>query len=252
MIRLVRLALLLIAIAQFAAPVLPVLGIGENIGMRAVADGLPPELPPGVFFAIWGPIFLAYLTFALLANIRPTATSDHLAAPLAVAGLGNVIWMISAQSLAQPWLDFVLLLPILAAAWVAAYRLDLAGGFDGTLHRLLACGLVGLLAGWLSVAVSISVPDVTRWALGRDVTDRVWQSLWLTLIPAGLLASAFASRISTNLWYFVALGWGLIGVIVNNWQRTELHGLAIAATVIGVWIVLRRMRYGATGAFYSR
>ncbi|MEM9938643.1 MAG: hypothetical protein AAF768_07345 [Pseudomonadota bacterium] len=242
-----RLTLIPIALAQFAAPVLPVMGIGENMGMRAMEGGIPPELPPGVFFSIWGPIFLGYLAFAGLATLRPNHVYDRLAGPLALAGLGNVIWMISAQSLGLPWLDFVLLLPILAAAWTAAYRLDLMGGFDGTPRRLLACSLVGLLAGWLSVAVSISVPDVTRWTLDRDATDRVWQSLWLTLIPAGLLAWAFANNVSRSLWYFIALGWGLLGVILNNWARTETHALAIAAAIVGAWILLRRLRFGARG-----
>lgn len=247
-----RIALIPVALAQFAAPVLPVMGFGENMGLRAVEGGIPPELPPGLFFSIWGPIFLSYLAFAVIANVRPNHAYDRLAAPLVFAGLGNVVWMLSAQSLALPWLDFVLLLPILAAAWLAAYRLDLMNGFDGTPRRLLACILVGLLAGWLSVAISISLPDVTRWALDRGVSDRVWQSLWLTLIPAGLLAWAFASRVSKSLWYFAALSWGLLGVILNNWDRTGTHALAIAATVVGLWILRRRLRFGARGTFETQ
>ena len=53
-----KILFLLGVIAQFFVPVLPQLGIGETIGDRAVADGIPPELPLGVFFSIWGVIFI--------------------------------------------------------------------------------------------------------------------------------------------------------------------------------------------------
>lgn len=245
---LARTALIPIAVMHFLAPFLPSLGFGQTMAVRAVSEGIPPELPLGLFFSIWGVIFIAYLGLAVIANLRPAFVEDHLAAPLALAGIGNIVWMISAQSLGYVWLDFLLLIPILLCAWEAAYRLDVIGGFDGTGRRLLTCLVVGLMAGWLSVAVSISLPDVARWLLGRGVSDAIWQSLWLALVPAAGLAWIFSSRVSHSLWYFAALGWGLVGIISNNWLRTETHALAIAAFVIG-WIVIgRRLRYGASGA----
>lgn len=248
MSNLARIALIPVAILQFLVPVLPAIGFGETLGMRAIAQGFPPELPLGVFFSIWGVIFSGYLALAVVANLKPAHVDNRLAGPLVFAGLGNVTWMLSAQLLGLVWLDFLLLIPILLFAWEAAYRLDVIGGFDGTGRRLLACLVVGLLAGWLSVAISISLPDVARWLLGRDVTDMVWHSLWLALVPAGLLAWLFARKVSRSLWYFVALGWGLSGIVANNWLRTETHALAIAAFVVG-WIVIgRRLRYGASGS----
>ena len=248
MITIKRQMLLVTALLQFLAPLLPGLGVGTPLSVRAVGDGVPPELPLGIFFSIWGVIFTAYLGFAVLANLKPGFVSDRLAAPLVLVGAGNVIWMVSAQSVGSPWLDFVLLLPILLFAWEAAYRLDVIGGFDGTGRRLLTCLLVGLLAGWLAVAVSISVPDVVRTLLGRGPSDHVWHSLWLALVPAAGLAWLFASRVSRSVWFFVALSWGLVGIMANNWWRTETHALAIAAFVLG-WIINgRRLRYGASGA----
>ena len=243
-----RLMLALVGVLHFLAPLLPGLGVGQSMAIRATDEGIPPELPPGIFFSIWGVIFVAYLAFAILANIRPRAVSDQLAGPLGQAGAGNVIWMVSAQTIGSVWLDFLLLLPILFFIWQAAYRLDRIGGFDGTGRRLLVCLLVGLMSGWLAVAVSISVPDVVREALGRGVSDAPWQSLWLVLITASGLAWLFASRVSTSLWFFVALGWGLTGVFINNWYRTQLHWLAIVTVVVGAYVVWRRLRYGASGS----
>lgn len=244
--------LLFAALAQFSAPLLPLAGIGETIGARAVAEGIPPELPTGIFFSIWSVIFIGYLAMAVLHARAPDHVTRQLAGPLTLAGIGNVIWMVSAQSIGSIWLDFLLLLPIGFFAWEAAYRLDRTESYDGTLRSILYGVTTGLLAGWLTVAVSISVPDVGRWLLDRGPSDAVWQSLWMTLVPATILATVFANYVSRNGWYFVALGWGLLGIVVNNWARLGTHALAIAAAIVGAYILFRRIRFGATGSYPAK
>ncbi len=248
----IKLLFVLVAIAQFFVPVLPQFGLGEAIGDRAIAEGIPPELPVGLFFSIWGVIFTGLLITALVNLRAPDAASERLAAPLALAALGNIVWMVSAQSIGSVWLDFLLLLPIAFFTWEAAYRQDRTGRFDGTWRTVLYGLTVGLFAGWLTVAISISVPDVGRWVLGRGVTDAVWQSLWMTLIPAAGLAFVFANYVSRNGWYFVALAWGLTGVVVNNWARIGTHGIAIAAAIVGLYILFRRIRFGARGSYPAK
>ncbi|NQY41278.1 MAG: hypothetical protein HRT80_14390 [Henriciella sp.] len=236
-------------IAQFFVPVLTQLGMGETIGDRAVADGIPPELPLGIFFSIWGVIFLGLFVLALQNLLSPKPAIEALILPLTLAVFGNVFWMLSAQTLGLVWLDFILLLPILAATWWAAYRQDRFARYDGTPLRILIGLTVGLFAGWLTVAVSISVPDLGRWLLSRGPTDAVWQSLWMTLVPAVILAIVFANHVSRNLWYFVALGWGLLGIVVNNWTRTGAGWLAIITAVIALYVLFRRLRFGARGSY---
>lgn len=243
---------LLVALLQFLVPVLPQLGVGRSIGDRATANGIPPELPTGVFFSIWSLIFLGLLLIAILRFRSPDHTSERLAAPLLLATLGNIVWMLSAQGLGLVWLDFVLLFPIALFTWEAAYRLDRTGGYDGTPRSILYGLTVGLFAGWLTVAISISVPDLGRWIMGRGVSDAVWQSLWMTLLPALGLAYLFANHVSRNGWYFAALGWGLFGVVVNNWARLGTHALAIATAVIGAYILFRRIRFGARGSYPAK
>ena len=191
-----KLILLLAALGQFLAPLFPVLGIGESIGARAVANGIPPELPTGIFFSIWSVVFIGYLLIAILHWRAPDHASSQLAWPLALAGVGNIIWMICAQSVGSVWVDFILLLPIGFFAWEAAYRLDRTEAFNGTGRSILYGVTVGMLAGWLTVAVSISVPDVGR--------------------------------------------------------ALETHALAIAATIVGVYILFRRMRFGARGSYPAK
>lgn len=240
---------LLVVVAQVFVPVLPQFGFGETIGDRAVADGIPPELPLGVFFSIWGVIFLGLFAIALLNLVSPDAATEQLSLPLMLATAGNVVWMLSAQALGLVWLDFLLLLPIAYFTWWAAYWQDRFARFDGTAKRILLGLTVGLFAGWLTVAVSISVPDLGRWLLGRGPSDAVWQSLWMTLGPAIILAILFTNRVSRNLWYFAALGWGLFGIIMNNWIRLGTHALAIATAVIAAYVLFRRLRFGARGSY---
>jgi len=247
-----RFMLLFAALAQFSAPLLPLMGAGETIGARAVAEGIPPELPTGVFFSIWSVIFIGYLVMAILHVRAPDHVTRQLVGPLTLAGLGNAIWMVSAQSIGLIWLDFLLLLPIGFFAWEAAYRLDRTETYNGTLRSILYGVTTGLLAGWLTVAVSISVPDVGRWLLDRGPSDAVWQSLWMTLVPAVVLATVFANHVSRNGWYFVALGWGLLGIVVNNWARLGTHALAIAAAIVGAYILFRRIRFGASGSYPAK
>lgn len=247
-----KLAFILVALGQFIAPALPALGLGKTIGSRAVAEGIPPELPTGIFFSIWSVIFIGFLITAILNWRAPDYVTERIAFPLMMAGLGNVLWMVCAQSFGWPWLDLILLAPILYFAWIAGYRLDQTNTYDGTARSILYGVTVGLLAGWLSVAVSISVPDFGRWALDRGPTDAVWQSFWMTFIPAVSLAFVFANYISRNGWYFVALGWGLTGIIVNNWTRTETHWLAITAAIIAINVLYRRMRFGARGSYPAK
>lgn len=247
-----RFLLLIAALGQFAAPLLPLAGYGERIGARAVEGGIPPELPTGIFFSIWSVIFVGYLAIALLHLRAPDHVTRQVSGPLALAGLGNVVWMVSAQSIGSIWLDFLLLLPIGFFAWEAAYRLDRTVAYNGTARSLLFGVTTGLLAGWLTVAVSISVPDVGRWLLGRGASDAVWHSLWMALIPATGLATVFANYVSRNGWYFVALGWGLLGIVVNNWARLGTHALAITAAIVGVYILFRRIRFGASGSYPAK
>ena len=181
-----------------------------------------------------------------------THASARIAPPLMLAALGNLVWMFCAQSLGLVWLDFLLLLPIAFFTWEAAYRLDRTATYDGTLRSILHGLTVGLFAGWLTVAVSISVPDLGRWLLARGVSDMVWQSLWMALVPATVLAFVFANYVSRNGWYFVALAWGLLGIVVNNWARLGTHALAIATAIIGLIILLRRLRLGARGSYPAK
>ena len=224
----------------------PTLGIGTPIG-NATRGLDAPEQPLPVFFAIWGLIFGAFLVFALIAWRRREPWMLTVAKPLALAGLGNIVWMLSAQLITSQALDFLLLFPIAAFSWLAALRFDRLRGMGGSPEKLVADAATGLLAGWILVAAGISLPLVIRNTLGYGPTDYPWQMLWITLGFAAFGAWMFARYVSRSLWFFAALAWGLLGILANNWINTGMGWLAIMTGVSGGLILALRLLRGADG-----
>ena len=242
--------LILIALGQFVVAAVPrAAGWTEGVGARAMEAGIRPELPPGMFFAIiWNAIFLLYLVHAVTSARRSSYTDAELTLPLAGAGGMIIVWMLSAQFLMNIWIDLLLLFPVLWLAWFASRRVDVLGGFDGIGERLVLCALTGLLSGWITTAISISIPEAVAHAFGHGASDYVWRYLWLTLASASLLAFAFTRWISRSMWYFVGLGWGILGIAANNLQRLDMPLLGYIAIAAGAVILYRRIAKGARGA----
>ncbi|KCZ90697.1 hypothetical protein [Hyphomonas johnsonii] len=240
--------LILLALLQpLAGALAPVLRIGTPIG-NATRDAGAPEQPLPIFFAIWGVIFLAYFLFALATLLRHEPWMDRIAAPLALAGFFSVVWMLSAQIIASQPLDFVLLFPIAITAWTAAYRFDRVRGMGGSPAKFIADAATGLLSGWIMVAIAISIPLTIRSFSTLGPTDLPWPMLWTTIGAAALGTWAFSRFISRSPWFFIALGWGLVGIILNNWTITGMNWLAIMTGVVTCLILYLRLTRGARGA----
>jgi len=218
----------------------PVTGLGTPIG-SATASIEAPEQPLPLFFSIWSVIFLAYAAYGIVGIRNPQGWQARPAGPLIYAGIANVIWMLSAQLIAWQPLDFLLLAPVLAAGWVGAARVEALRAEASGPAFLLADAASGLLSGWIAVAVAISIPLTIRTFTGLGPTDFPWPMFWSALIPAALASWIFTRFVSRSLWFFVALGWGLTGIVLNNWLRTEMHWIALIAGLATATILLIRV-----------
>ena len=239
--------ILLGLLQPFCGALAPAFGIGTPIG-NATRDLTLPEQPLPAFFSIWSVIFLAYFLFGLAYWRAREPWMDRIGTPLAWAGLFNCIWMLSAQLIAIQPLDFLLLFPIAIAAWTAAYRADRLRDMGWSPKKALADFASAMLSGWISVAVAISIPLALRSFSSIGATDYPWQMLWITLVTAGLSAWIFARYISRSWWYFAALGWGVAGIILNNWYVTGMNWLAILAAAMLMLILCLRLFRGADGS----
>ncbi|MEO1474951.1 MAG: hypothetical protein AAFS13_01100 [Pseudomonadota bacterium] len=237
------------ALFQWLAGYVPrALNIGQSIGERTIADGIPPELPPGYFFAIWGVIFLAYTAFGIYALRHETELTRRLAAPLVAVGTLNGLWILSAEFIGNPLLDFALIIPPAIAAWMAAYRFDRMRGLGGSAIKWTADVLTGLLAGWLTVATAISVPRAGRYLFDQGPTDGEWIAIWAVVFVVAVGSYIFKRRISRSWWFYIAGCWGLAGIVVNNWTRTGFGYLGWVALIFAIVLVTRRLTRGANGA----
>ena len=225
----------------------PVFDVGTPIG-TATRDLGAPEQPLPAAFSIWSVVFLTYLGFGIACLRLREPWMMRVAGPLVIAGTLNIIWMLSAQLIAHQPIDFLLLFPIAGASWLAAWRFDRARDTGGSASKLLADMITGLLAGWLSVAIAISIPLTIRNYTTLGATDIPWNMLWITLVTAGFAAWVFANHISRSLWFFAAQAWGILGIIFNNWCITGMNWLAIMGTVALVLILALRLSRGAVGS----
>jgi hypothetical protein len=233
--------ILLVGILQPLTGALAALGIGSPIGADTAGTDAP-EQPLPAFFSIWGVIFFAYAGFGIAGILRAPAWYPRVGWPMLIAGTSNVIWMLSAQLIGLQPLNFLLLAPIFAAAWIAAARAEaLRNAARATLSFRFADAASGLLAGWISVATAISVPLTIRTVTGLMPTDYVWPMFWSAVAVAALAAYLFTSRVSRSLWFFAAMGWGFAGVAINNWIRTEMHLVAAMAALAAATILLLRV-----------
>lgn len=248
MLKLQSRSLVILSVLQFVTPTLPAFGLGESVGSNILEDGMLPEVPPGIFFAIWGVIFTVFFITSLRFVVAPGRESERLTLPLTICAIGNIVWMLDAQFYGSVIASAIILWPLVISSWLAAYRLDRMGGFDGTLTRFLACALTGLLAGWLSVATGISLPAVARFYAGWGPTDQVWLALWIALAPTAAMALAFSAFISRGVWFYIALVWGLVGIIVTNWVVMDLHGLALATAAATALLLAVRVGWRARGS----
>lgn len=243
-----RFLILPVALLQLASAYIPnALGY-PDIGTRATQDGIPPELPPGPFFAIWGIIFLAYIAFGIYALRNDTELSRTLSPPLVASGLVTALWMPSQQIIGNALLDLILLLPLIYFSWRAAFRFDQMRGLGGSPVKWVSDVLTGLLAGWASVAVSISVPRAGRELLGQGPTDSEWVAFLSVIAAVTLLAIMFKRYISQSLWFFAAAGWGLLGILLNNFLRTGYGYFGWITGAFALWLIFSRLRNGANGA----
>ncbi|WP_019586415.1 hypothetical protein [Deinococcus apachensis] len=215
----------------------------------------PPVVPALYTFAIWGPIYvssLAYAVYGLLPGQRGRELHRRVG-PYAAAAFGaSTLWALAA-GFPPPWVTWgtvamifamfgSLLVALLRASRLARTRAD----------HLLTVSPLALYAGYVTLATvantaaSLKASGVNT-PLGLGVTP--WAVLMLA--AAGGLASFVARRTGGPLAYGAAAIWGLIGVAVQNavvepnppvGVAAGLAALAVAGTT---WWARRRTRGGA-------
>ena len=205
---------------------------GEPVG--DVARSFPtPVLPAGWAFAIWGPIYLAFLGYAVYQVLpaqrgRPVhrATGWWLAASTVL----NAGWILafSARYLVVAELLLVALLVVLARVfgWLSRER---AGS---TLERVALRFPVAFYTGWVSLAVvpGTAATGVRLGLPGDDTLDTI-AAVLILLVAAAIVASVTTFGTAV-VGYVASVVWALVGIALNQPPAPVGVAAAVAAVVV--------------------
>ncbi|SMX22405.1 hypothetical protein BOA8489_00501 [Boseongicola aestuarii] len=193
----------------------------------------PPAQPAGYAFSIWGVIYLWLLAstgFGLF--VRPDDPEwIPTRPPLFVSLTIGAIWLPVAE-LSPIWAT-ILIWAMLISALVALLRTPAK-------DRWLLRAPIGLYAGWLTAASSVSVA-----LLGAGYGILFGQTVWAIIAIAlafTIAMNIITTRKSPGIFTF-AVAWALVAVIVQNASTAPLiAGLAAlgAAVLAGLFIYVNR------------
>ncbi|HYX94548.1 MAG TPA: hypothetical protein VE823_05740 [Geodermatophilus sp.] len=215
-----RWVLLGTAVVQAVSP--PLAGFDQGSGSD------PVVVPPGPFFAIWGPIVLGCLTAALWGLPLRRATAEpwrRVQLPLSLAQVGFAVWLVAAARLP------VATLPVfvgMLVALVVCLRAVVATPAD-RVTRVLLGGSVGLYTGWSSAAVWINAATLLPKGAASATAP-----LAALLAGAALTTAALTRAVHGQRPYVLAASWALLGALVSTAGAGAVPLAVVAAAGLAV------------------
>jgi len=214
--------------------------LGESVG--AVARSYPtPVLPAGWTFAIWAPIYLAFLGYAVYQALpaqRGRAVHRATGWWLAASAVLNAGWVL-AFSTRYVLLAEVLILALLAVLARVFGRLSRERA-SGTLERAALRFPVGLYTGWVSLAVVAGTAATgVRLGLPGDGALATIFAVLILLVAAAIVASVVVNGTAV-VGYAVAAVWALVGIALDD-PPAAVGVAAAVATVVVLFATARRV-----------
>jgi len=206
--------------------------LGEDVG--TVARSYPTlVLPAGWTFAIWGPIYLAFLGYAIY-QVLPAQRIRRVHRTtgwwLAISAVLNMAWVItfSARFVVLAELLIVALLAVLARVYGRLSR----ERATGTAERLALRLPVALYTGWVSLAVVAGTAATgVRLGLPGDGALAEIAAVLILLVAAGIAASVITYATAV-VGYAAAVVWALVGIALNGPPAAVGVAAAVAAVVV--------------------
>ncbi|MDX2259238.1 MAG: hypothetical protein NW205_10035 [Hyphomicrobiaceae bacterium] len=247
-----RLLVLVAAIVQIVFPYI----------VNPFADGAQPVRasdlsmiePARYAFAIWGPIYLgavAYAVWQLTPAGRRTPATARIA-PLALAVYaGSTAWL-SAVEYGPLWATMPIL-AVMAAAAIACLVLAVAGKQGSLAEEFVLVVPFGLYAGWTVAAIFVNVAEVAP-GYGFDrfgLSAGSYAVGSIGVLTGIVLATLWATR--GNLTFAATVAWALAAIIVAAFERGYDGAVPVAAgAALGVvalaTLVIRSRSGGAPRA----
>lgn len=192
-----------------------------------------PVLPAGWAFAIWGPIylgFLAYAVYQVLPSQRGRAVHRATGWWLAASAVLNACWIL-AFSAGYVLLAEVLILALLAVLARVFGRLSRERA-SGTVERAALRFPVALYTGWVSIA-TVAGTAATGARLGLPGTGALATiaAVLILLLAAGIVASVTTFGTAV-VGYAAAVVWALVGIALNQPPAAVGVTAAVASVIV--------------------
>ena len=205
-------------------------------------SGLYPTLvtPAGYVFAIWGLIYLGLLAYSVgqfSGHLAEDPLPDHLAWPLIISSIANVVWLLLWHSLAIYW--SVPLMLVLLLSLITAYLIARTGRAPKptALERWTVRAPLGLYLGWISVATIANISSAlvaANWS-GWFLSPDVWGLI--VLVVGTVLAFGALARHGDCVFAGVFV-WAYIGIAAATPAPLVRTSATVLAGAIGVMIVV--------------
>ncbi|UYV38795.1 hypothetical protein N4R57_07125 [Rhodobacteraceae bacterium D3-12] len=224
---------LLVAVGFALSPFLSSGFNGFEAGQFPIPQDDPPVQPAGYAFSIWGLIYLWLIVGAAIGLVKHPASPDWQAMrPALILSLGSGIFWLAIAQVSVPWAT-ALIFFMLATALAALLR-------AGNDERLWLREPIGLYAGWLTAASSVSVGLMLA---GYGVTGATTAALLALALALTITVSIHLLRPNSAA-YLGGVLWALIGVIVANSapMNTPVLTLASLGAVLTAGLTLRALR----------
>jgi len=215
--------------------------VGGSVG--AVAHAYPtPLLAADWAFAIWGPIylgFLAYAVYQLLPGQRVREIHRRTGWWAAASAVLNPLWILAFSARLIPVAELLIigLLVVLATVFGRLSREPA----QGRVERVLFRGPVALYTGWVSLAVVLGTAATGVWA-GLPGSDALAATAAVVvLLAAAVIVAAVVSAGTAVVPYAAAAVWALAG-IARGEPPAAVVVTAVVAAVVVLGAVVRRVR----------
>lgn len=226
-----QIAVLLLALLQPATTAL-LFANGFEVGRARppVPLGDNPAVPAGYAFAIWTPIFIGSILFALV-HALPANRADPLFRRIGWASAAGFAlcsaWLVAAATLVWPTIPVIVaMLAMLGFAFVTAARAGLARQ-----RNWLVTAPLALYAGWLTAATFANIGSVAP-GYGFDRFGLSAESFGIGMIAAASGVGIAVAR--AGRWHPVYIGallWALIAIVVRNGAPSPDAPVSLAAAI---------------------
>ena len=215
-----RFAIILAVAFQIGATFLPNLGFGEQIGERS--DAIRSlVVPAGWAFAIWGPLFLGCVIYAVWQAL-PAQRNNALLARIgwytAGATAANGLWATYTQFSNLTAISAVIILCSLVCLLAALRHLVHYEREFTTGERWIAGLTFSALAAWLTVASTVNITAALKYhGVGGGGEYPVLAAAIVAV--AGIIGAAATFRSRGNPWYAAVILWAMLAIHYQGGQQ---------------------------------